>query len=49
MCPQPLLSPQGDYDGGELVVEDTFGTDAVKLGAATRCSIRAAASIVLSP
>jgi PKHD-type hydroxylase len=28
-----FLSSQGDYDGGELVVEDTFGTHAVKLGA----------------
>jgi PKHD-type hydroxylase len=28
-----FLSPQADYDGGELVVEDTFGTHAVKLGA----------------
>ena len=28
-----FLSPPGDYDGGELVVEDTFGTHAVKLGA----------------
>ncbi|MFZ0501397.1 MAG: Fe2+-dependent dioxygenase [Steroidobacteraceae bacterium] len=28
-----FLSPPGDYDGGELVVEDTFGTHTVKLGA----------------
>jgi PKHD-type hydroxylase len=28
-----FLSPPGDYDGGELIVEDTFGTHAVKLGA----------------
>jgi PKHD-type hydroxylase len=28
-----FLSSPGDYDGGELVVEDTFGTHAVKLGA----------------
>jgi PKHD-type hydroxylase len=28
-----FLSAQTDYDGGELVVEDTFGTHAVKLGA----------------
>ena len=28
-----FLSPQGDYDGGELVIEDTFGTHAAKLGA----------------
>jgi PKHD-type hydroxylase len=28
-----FLSPPTDYDGGELVVEDTFGTHAVKLGA----------------
>jgi PKHD-type hydroxylase len=27
-----FLSPPGDYDGGELIVEDTFGTHAVKLG-----------------
>jgi len=28
-----FLSARTDYDGGELVVEDTFGTHAVKLGA----------------
>ena len=28
-----FLSPPGDYDGGELIVEDTFGTHAVKLAA----------------
>jgi PKHD-type hydroxylase len=28
-----FLSSRGDYDGGELVVEDTFGTHAVKLEA----------------
>lgn len=28
-----FLSPPGSYDGGELIVEDTFGTHAVKLGA----------------
>jgi PKHD-type hydroxylase len=28
-----FLSPQADYEGGELVVEDTFGTHAVKLEA----------------
>jgi PKHD-type hydroxylase len=28
-----FLSPPSDYDGGELVLEDTFGTHAVKLGA----------------
>lgn len=28
-----FLSQRGDYDGGELVVEDTLGTHAVKLGA----------------
>ncbi|MFZ0552775.1 MAG: Fe2+-dependent dioxygenase [Steroidobacteraceae bacterium] len=28
-----FLSPPGDYDGGELAVEDTFGTHTVKLGA----------------
>jgi PKHD-type hydroxylase len=28
-----FLSSPGDYDGGELVVEDTFGRHAVKLGA----------------
>ncbi|HTQ12867.1 MAG TPA: Fe2+-dependent dioxygenase [Rhizomicrobium sp.] len=26
-----FLSPPGDYDGGELVVEDTYGAHAVKL------------------
>jgi len=28
-----FLSTPADYDGGELIVEDTFGTHAVKLGA----------------
>ena len=28
-----FLSPPDDYDGGELVVEDTYGTHAVKLAA----------------
>ena len=28
-----FLSPPGDYDGGELIVEDTFGTHGVKLAA----------------
>jgi PKHD-type hydroxylase len=28
-----FLTPAGDYDGGELVIEDTYGTHAVKLGA----------------
>jgi PKHD-type hydroxylase len=28
-----FLSTPGDYDGGELILEDTFGTHAVKLGA----------------
>jgi PKHD-type hydroxylase len=28
-----FLSPQGDYNGGELIIEDTFGTHAVKLAA----------------
>jgi len=28
-----FLTPPQDYDGGELVVEDTYGTHSVKLGA----------------
>ena len=28
-----FLTPPGDYDGGELLVEDTYGTHAVKLPA----------------
>ena len=28
-----FLTPPGDYDGGELVVEDTYGAHAVKLAA----------------
>jgi PKHD-type hydroxylase len=28
-----FLSEPGDYDGGELVIEDTFGTHPVKLAA----------------
>ena len=28
-----FLSPPGDYDGGELVIEDTYGTQSIKLDA----------------
>jgi PKHD-type hydroxylase len=28
-----FLTPPGDYDGGELVIEDTYGTHTVKLPA----------------
>lgn len=28
-----FLTPPGDYDGGELVIEDTYGTQSVKLDA----------------
>ena len=28
-----FLTPPGDYDGGELVIEDTYGTQSIKLDA----------------
>src|SRR5271154_2344585 len=32
-----FLADPGDYDGGELVVEDTYGTHSVKLPAGITC------------
>ncbi len=44
-----FLSAPEEYDGGELIVEDTFGVHSVKLAAGTWWSIRPAASTGWSP